>query len=128
MEKSALLSIPNVDKRSPFEAPNLVGIILYRSDEGFYEIGTSGGRLDRKYISTQFDLCHSHTLSIIDIPSMTVILREAHFMFLLGSINSFVSALLAATQTGVGVGVVRKCVALDAMKSSPATIVLLSSA
>ena len=38
-------------------------------------------------------------------------------MFLLRSINSFVSALLAATQNGISVGVVRKFVALDAIKA-----------
>ena len=45
-----------------------------------------------------------------------VTLLEKHFMFLLGSRSSFVSVLLAATQIGVGVGVIRKFVALDAIK------------
>ena len=35
-----LLPIPEVDKRSPFDPPNLPGVITHRSEEGYYKIGT----------------------------------------------------------------------------------------
>ena len=87
--ENVLLSIPNVDKCSPFDTPNLVGIILNRSDEGFYEIGTSARRLERRYICTQFDLSHSQTLSTIDVSSKTVTLREAALHVSLGKQRQF---------------------------------------
>ena len=84
-----LFSISIVDRRSTFDAPNLVGIFLNVSDEGFYEMGTSTGKLDRQYICTLFDLYHCLTISTVDIPSQTVALRGAALHLPLGKDKMF---------------------------------------
>ena len=39
--------IPEVDKRSPFDPPNLAGVITGTSEDGYYKIGTPSGHLTR---------------------------------------------------------------------------------
>ena len=74
-----VLNIPEVDKRSPFDPPNILGVILNRSEEGYYRIGTKAGRIDRLYIGTEFDLTHGHFLSSDDVPDIDVSFRSAVF-------------------------------------------------
>ena len=50
--ENVLLTIPSVDKRSPFDPPNLLGVILNKT-EGLYKIGTLAGILDSQYIATK---------------------------------------------------------------------------
>ena len=75
-------SVPEVDKRSPFDPPNIIGIVLHRSEEGFYRMGTKPGRFNRLYIKTEFDLTHGHFLmpedvSDIDVSFRSVVFRES---------------------------------------------------
>ena len=84
-----VLPIPEVDKRSPFDPSNLPGVILNRSEEGVYRIGTSAGRLDRCYIGTEFDITHSHFLLPTDVPDIEVSLRSAVFRASLGNRRQF---------------------------------------
>ena len=44
--ENVLLPIPEVDKRSPFDPQKFPGVILSRTDDGFYQIGTAAGRLE----------------------------------------------------------------------------------
>ena len=74
-----VLSVPEVDKRSPFDPPNILGIVLHRSEEGFYRIGTKAGRINRLYIGTEFDLTHGHFLMPEDVPDIDVSFRSAVF-------------------------------------------------
>ena len=46
-----LIPIPVVDKRSPFDRPNLAGVISGTSENGYYQIGTASVTLDRRYLS-----------------------------------------------------------------------------
>ena len=72
--------------------------------------------VDRQYICTQFDLCHSQTLSTIDVPSKTVTLREAALHVSLGKQRQFCKCTAGCNTNGVGVGEIRKFVVLDATK------------
>ena len=51
--ENLLVSIPLVDKRSPVDPLNVPGVILERSEDGMYKIGTASGILDNLYISSQ---------------------------------------------------------------------------
>ena len=42
-----LVHVPEVDKRSPFDPPNISGVITERNEEGYLKIGTSAGTLRR---------------------------------------------------------------------------------
>ena len=44
-----ILPIPVVDKRAPFDPSNIAGVIINRSEEGYYKIATLAGTLDRSY-------------------------------------------------------------------------------
>ena len=70
-----VLSVPEVNKRSPFDPPNIFGIVLHRSEEGFYCIGTKAGRINRLYIATEFYLTHGHFLMPEDVPDIDVSFR-----------------------------------------------------
>ena len=61
--ENILLKIAGVDKRSPFDPPSLLGVILSKTDEDYYKLGTVAGILDSQYISTQFDMCQTTTLT-----------------------------------------------------------------
>ena len=74
-----VLSVPEVDKRSPFDPPNILGLVLHRSEEGFYRIGTKAGRIDRLYIGTEFDRTQGHFILPSDVPDVEVSLRSAVF-------------------------------------------------
>ena len=62
-----LLPIPEVNKRSPFDPPNLPGLITHRSEEGYYKIGTQAGTFDVCYPSTEFEISHSSFVSLEEL-------------------------------------------------------------
>ena len=72
-----IIPIPVVDKRSPFDSPNLAGVITGTSEDGYYKIGTASGTLDRRYLSTEIELSFSKFLLHGDVPDVTVSLRQA---------------------------------------------------
>ena len=77
IEENVLLPIPQVDKRSPFDPQKLLGVVLSRTDDGFYQIGTAAARLENRYISGQFELSLSFFLTQNEVPDKSVTLREA---------------------------------------------------
>ena len=79
-----LLPIPEIDKRSPFDPPNLPGVITHRSEEGYYKIGTQAGTLDRCYLSTECEFSQSKFLSPEEVPESIVTLRKAILVSSLG--------------------------------------------
>ena len=72
-----LLPIPEVDKRSPFDPQNLPGVVMSSTDDGFYQTGTSSGRLENHYTAGQLELSLSFFLRQEDVPDKSVTLREA---------------------------------------------------
>ena len=72
-----LLPIPEVGKRSPFDPKNLPGVVLSITDDGFYQIGTSSGRLENHYTAGQLELSLTFFLRQEDVPDKSVTLREA---------------------------------------------------
>ena len=58
-----IIPIPIVDKRSPSDPPNLAGVIIDSSGDGYYKVGTAGGTLDRWYLSTEVELSQSNISS-----------------------------------------------------------------
>ena len=54
-----IIPIPVVDKRSPFDPPNLAGVITGNSEDGYYNIATVSGTLERGYLSTEIELSFS---------------------------------------------------------------------
>ena len=81
---NVLLPIPEVDKRSPFDPLNLLGVITHRSEEGYYKIGTQAGEIDRCYLSTEFEFTPSNFLSPEEVPESIVTLRKAILVSSLG--------------------------------------------
>ena len=77
MGDNIIIPIPVVDKRSPFDPPNLAGVIIESSGDGYYKIGTAAGTLDRRYLSTEVELSHSKFLQPGDVPEVTISLRQA---------------------------------------------------
>ena len=75
--ENVLVPIPLVDKRSPFDPLNVPGVVLERSEDGMYKIGTAAGVLDNLYISSQFQSSQTDFLAPEDIPNRSVTLREA---------------------------------------------------
>ena len=75
--ENVLLPIPEVDKRSPFDPQNLPGVVLSSTDDGFYQIGTSSGRLENHYTAGQLELSLSFFLRQEDVPDKSLTLREA---------------------------------------------------
>ena len=88
-----ILPIPVVDKRSPFDPPNLAGVITNGSEEGYYKIGTLAGTLDRSYLSTEIELSHSKFLLPKDVPETTVTLRQAILSSSLGKHRLYCSCI-----------------------------------
>ena len=74
-----VLRVPEVDKRSPFDPPNILGIVLHRSENLFYRISTKAGRINRLYIGTEFDLTQGHFLMPKDVHDIDVSFRSALF-------------------------------------------------
>ena len=70
--ENVLLPIPQVDKRSPFDPQNLPGVVLNRTDEGFYQIGTATGKLENQYTGGQFELSLTLFLKQQDVPNKFV--------------------------------------------------------
>ena len=72
-----LIHVPEVDKRSPFDPPNISGVITEWNEEGYLKIGTSSGTLDRSYLLSEMEFSFSHFLSLEDVPNVIVTLRKA---------------------------------------------------
>ena len=96
-----LLPIPEVDKRSPFDPQNLPGVVLSSTDDGFYKIGTSSGRLENHYTAGQLELSLSFFLRQEDVPDKSVTLREAILHSSLGIHKQFAIVQEAASQINV---------------------------
>ena len=83
-----LVHVPEVDKRSPFDPPNISGI-MERNEEGYLKIGTSEGTLDRSYLPSEVEFSFSHFLSLEDVPNVIVTLRKAVLASSLGKSRLF---------------------------------------
>ena len=117
-----LLPIPEVDTRSPFDPQNLPGVVLSITDDGFYQIGTSSGRLENHYTAGQLELSLTFFLRQEDVPDKSVTLREAILHSSLGIHKQFCNC------TGGCVSNICKCKSQEehavqsVIKHSPATI------
>ena len=87
--ENVLLPIPEVDKRSPFDPQNIPGVVLSSTVDGFYQIGTSAGRLENHYTAGQFEPSLSFFLTHEDVPDKNVTLRAAILHSSLGSHKQF---------------------------------------
>ena len=52
--ENVLITIPTLDRRSPFYPQNLPGVILEICDDGTHRICTAAGALDSMYMANQF--------------------------------------------------------------------------
>ena len=84
-----LVHVPEVDKRSPFDPPNISGVITEQNEEGYLKIGTSAGTLDRSYLPSEVEFSFSHFLSLEDVPNVIVTLRKAVLASSLGKSRLF---------------------------------------
>ena len=105
-----IIPISVVDKRSPFNPPNLAFVITGTSEDGFYKIGTAPGILDRRYLSTEIELSYTKFIFPGDVPQATVSLRQAILSLLSGRIDYIVAVPVDVAPTGASVDVLRKLV------------------
>ena len=98
-----LVHVPEVDKRSPFDPPNISGVITERNEEGYLKIGTSAGTLDRSYFPSEVEFSFSHFLSLEDVPNVIVTLPKAVLASSLGK-DSFAIVPAGVDLIAVDVG------------------------
>ena len=97
--ENVLVPIPLVDKRSPFDPLNVPGVVLERSEDGMYKIGTAAGVLNNFYISSQFQSSQTDFLASEDIPNRSVTLRESILKSSFGKHKLICSCLEGVIQT-----------------------------
>ncbi|EDV19011.1 uncharacterized protein TRIADDRAFT_62538 [Trichoplax adhaerens] len=69
--------IPDVD-RAKGDHRNLIAVVLERTAEGYYRLGTSAGILKSLYSIAQFESCEKHFMSLNDVyKNNQVSLRQA---------------------------------------------------
>lgn len=73
--KTVRIPIPDVD-RAKGDLPNILGVVLEITDDGYYRLGTKNGRLDRLYARSQFTVCEGDLLSTTDVPDCNLALRS----------------------------------------------------
>ena len=69
---NVLVPIPLVDKRSPVDPLNVPGVVLQRSENDMYKIGTTAGVLDNLYISSQFQSSQTDFLAPQEVPNRSI--------------------------------------------------------
>ena len=120
--ENVLLPILELDKRSPFDPQKLPGIVLSRTDDGFYQIGTAAGRLENRYTSGQFELSLSFFLTQDEVPDKSVTLREAIIHSSLGSHKQFCNCTGGCVSKKCKCRNQRKLAVQSVINQSPATI------
>ncbi|CAH1100890.1 unnamed protein product [Psylliodes chrysocephalus] len=65
---NVLINIPEVD-RGRLAPPNILAIIMDKTDQDLYILGTKNGKLKRLYSQNEFQLSPSVFLSLSEIPS-----------------------------------------------------------
>lgn len=73
--KTVRIPIPDVD-RGRGDHGNVLGIILGTTDEGYYQIGTKTGRLNKLYARSQFSVCEENLMTIDQVPNCALALRS----------------------------------------------------
>ena len=108
--------IPEVDKRSPFDPPNLLGIILSKTNEGYYKLGTIAGILDSQYFPTQFDMCQTIQHSPLNLSRVLMYhFAKLFFVYLLASLDKFANAQAVVTRVDANVSVQENCAIQNAI-------------
>lgn len=73
--QSVRIPVPDVD-RAKADFGNILGVILEVIDNCFYKIGTKWGKLNSLYARNQFSVCPEIFLSVDEVPSVSLSLRE----------------------------------------------------
>ena len=60
--------MPTLDRRSPFDSQNFLGVILEIRDDGMHRMGTAAEVLDSMYKASQFQPLMSKFITPEDVP------------------------------------------------------------
>ncbi|CAK1580558.1 unnamed protein product [Parnassius mnemosyne] len=72
---SVRIAVPEVD-RGRGDARNIIGVVLAKSDDELYQIGTKNGILKQSYSRSQINVCPRALLDAEDVPSTEIALRS----------------------------------------------------
>eukprot|EP00102_Acyrthosiphon_pisum_P010571 XP_008178926.1 PREDICTED: KRAB-A domain-containing protein 2-like [Acyrthosiphon pisum] len=70
------VKIPDVD-RSKCDPQSIIAIVLEKTTDGFYRLGTKYGILKQIYARSQFNLCTEKFITLSDVPDVDICLRKA---------------------------------------------------
>lgn len=73
--QTVVVRIPDVD-RGRTDPLNIMAVII-KENNGFYELGTKHGRLDRKYARNEFEICSQNFITVEAVPGNEITLRQA---------------------------------------------------
>ncbi|CAK1580028.1 unnamed protein product [Parnassius mnemosyne] len=72
---SVRIAVPEVD-RERGNARNIIGVVLAKTDDELYQIGTKNGILKQVYSRSQINVCPRALLDAEDVPSTEIALRS----------------------------------------------------
>ncbi|XP_075231703.1 uncharacterized protein LOC142330362 [Lycorma delicatula] len=73
--KTVTIPIPSVD-RGKEDARNVLGVVLEKTEEGFYKQGTKRGTINTLFTRNRFQECKETIINISDVPDIELSLRE----------------------------------------------------
>ncbi|XP_022160133.1 KRAB-A domain-containing protein 2-like [Myzus persicae] len=82
------VKIPDVD-RSKCDPQSIIAIVLEKTTDGFYRLGTKYGTLKQLYARSQFSLCIEKFITLSDVPDGDICLRKASESQSLGNGQGF---------------------------------------
>ncbi|XP_060873867.1 KRAB-A domain-containing protein 2-like [Metopolophium dirhodum] len=82
------VKIPDVD-RSKCDPQSIIAIVLEKTTDGFYRLGTKYGILKQLYARSQFSLCTEKFITLSDVPDVDICLRKASESQSLGNGQGF---------------------------------------
>ncbi|XP_025196654.1 uncharacterized protein LOC112595603 [Melanaphis sacchari] len=82
------IKIPDVD-RSKCDPQSIIAIVLEKTTDGFYRLGTKYGILKQHYARSQFSLCTEKFITLSDVPDVDICLRKASESQSLGNGQGF---------------------------------------
>ena len=77
------LKVPDID-RAKMDPRSIIAVITDIKDEEYYELGTKLGKLKELYARNQYTLCKENFLSIEEVGTEEIIVREVNKLSLVG--------------------------------------------
>lgn len=71
--------VPDTD-RGKGDSRNILAVVIKKTDDGFYTLGTRNGKLKQLYARSQFTVCDENLISIDEVPDVEFSLRSVATM------------------------------------------------